>query len=375
MEGNVRLKVGIVGLGKMGLSHYALFNAHPGVEVAAVCDASSYVMDVLTRYTGVSTYARFPDMLEGAALDAVVIATPSRSHAALIHAALSRDIHVFCEKPLTLSPADTSEVVRLGNQRNLVTQVGYHNRFVATFREVKALLDARAIGTVTHALAEAYGSVVTRPQDATWRSRRSEGGGCLYDYAAHAINLLTWYLGEPHRVAGTALARIFSREVEDQVVGTLYFPANVTGQICANWCDASVRKMTTRVTLWGTHGRVYADRQEIQAYLTGRSEAPPGYHPGWNVKYVTDLADPVWFYLRGEEYSQEIDAFVRRVAHRDLIGVNAFGSAAATDNVIAMMMSDAARREGPAETTDARATSPLRGDGRRRLILRRRTGT
>ncbi len=85
------------------------------------------------------------------------------------------------------------------SERGLVTQVGYHNRFVGAFREVKRLLDAGAIGTVTHVLAEAYGPVVLKAKGSTWRSRRAEGGGCLYDYAAHPLNLLTWYFGEPGR--------------------------------------------------------------------------------------------------------------------------------------------------------------------------------
>ncbi len=65
-----------------------------------------------------------------------------------------------------------------------------------------ALLDAGAIGEVTHVLGEAYGPVVLKPKGGTWRSRAAEGGGCLYDYAAHPINLLNWYLGEPTGVGG-----------------------------------------------------------------------------------------------------------------------------------------------------------------------------
>ena len=106
----------------------------------------------------------------------------------------------------------------------MVTQVGYHNRFVGTFREVKALLDAGAIGTVSNILGEAYGPVVLRRKGSTWRSRKEEGGGSLYDYAAHPINLLNWYLGEPIGVGGTILNSIFSREIDDEVFSTLFYP-------------------------------------------------------------------------------------------------------------------------------------------------------
>lgn len=335
------IKVAVVGLGKMGLSHHAMINAHPDVEMVGICDSSSYVLGVLKKYTGVATYSDFDAMLDKVELDAVVIATPSSSHARMVRLALERDLHVFCEKPFTLSAQDSDELTALSRERGLVTQVGYHNRFVGAFREVKTLLDAGAIGDVTHVLGEAYGPVVLKPKGGTWRSQRTEGGGCLYDYAAHAIDLVNWYVGEPAGVGGTVLARVFSAETDDEVFSTLYFPGGKTGQISVNWSDESYRKMTTRVTLWGTAGRIYVDRQECQVYLRDTADAPAGYGEGWNVRYTTDLTEPVWFYLRGEEYSAQIASFLQRVKERQIDGVNSFQSAAITDKVISMIVSDA----------------------------------
>src|SRR5918911_1069415 len=169
----------------MGLSHLAIVKAHPEVELAAVCDSSGYVLGVLKKYTGVATYGDYDAMLRELDLDAVLIATPSRAHADMVQKALDRGLHVFCEKPLTLSPADSTRLAALAREKGLVTQVGYHNRFVGAFAEAKRLLDAGAIGTVTHVLGEAYGPVVLQPKGGTWRSRKDEGGGALYDYAAH----------------------------------------------------------------------------------------------------------------------------------------------------------------------------------------------
>src|SRR4051794_3461932 len=124
------IRIAVVGLGKMGLSHQAIVNAHPDTELAAVCDASAYVRRVLEKYTGVVGYADYERMLREVELDAIVIATPSKMHAAMVRAALERGLHVFCEKPFTLAPAQGDALVELAAQRGLVTQVGYHNRFV-----------------------------------------------------------------------------------------------------------------------------------------------------------------------------------------------------------------------------------------------------
>jgi predicted dehydrogenase len=365
------IKVAVVGLGKMGLSHHAVINAHPDAEVVGICDSSSYILGVLKKYTGVPTYSDFAAMLEKVDLDAVVIATPSSSHAEMVRVALEHDLHVFCEKPFTLSALDAYALTALGGERNLVTQVGYHNRFVGAFREVKKLLDGRAIGDVTHVLGEAYGPVVLKPKGGTWRSKQTEGGGCLYDYAAHVIDLVNWYVGEPVGVGGTVLNRVFSRETDDEVFSTLYFPEGKTAQISVNWSDESYRKMTTRITVWGTMGRIFVDRQECQVYLRDTASPPEGYEHGWNVRYTTDLTDPVWFYLRGEEYSAQIDSFVQHVKARRTDGVNRFQSAGITDKIIGMLIADA--EQGAAVLTEGGAVHPPRPKReKRRLRLWRR---
>jgi predicted dehydrogenase len=263
-------------------------------------------------------------------------------HSAMVGDCLNAGAGVFCEKPFTLAAADSDRLEALSADRGLVTQVGYHNRFVAAFAEVKRLVDAGAIGRITRVLGEAYGPVVLKPQGATWRSQKNEGGGCLYDYAAHVINLVNWYLGPPLTVGGSHLNSVFSREIDDEVSTTMFYPEGTSAQISATWSDESQRKMTTRVTLWGTRGRIFADRQECQVYLRDKQGLPDGYRQGWNVRYTTDLTPPVWYYLRGEEYSAQIDQFVTRVETRRLEGLNDFASAAVTDRTIGMIVEDAA---------------------------------
>jgi predicted dehydrogenase len=360
------IRVALVGLGKMGLSHHALLNAHPDVEVVGICDSAGYVLSVLAKNTCVETYGDYERMLDRAKPDAVVVATPSRFHVEMVRTALERDLHVFCEKPLTLDAADADLLSGIAAERGLVTQVGYHNRFVGAFREVKRLLDAGAVGEVTHVMGEAYGPVVLKPKGRTWRSRQSEGGGCLFDYAAHVIDLVQWYMGRPVGVGGTVLPRVFSGETDDGALSTLYFEGGGTGQISVDWSDESYRKMTTRITVWGTAGRIFADRQECQAYLRDTATIPDGYERGWNVRYTTELTRPVWFYLRGEEYSAQLESFIERVARRGVGGVNDFHSAAIADRTIAMMIADAER--GPSTLVEGAGAVPKAARPRRRLL-------
>src|SRR5688572_7431771 len=107
------VRVGVVGLGKMGISHLSIVGAHPRTEVAAVCDSLGYVLDVLAKYTAVPTYTSWQKMLASADLDAVIVSTPTASHAEVARAALEAGLHVFCEKPLTLSPSESAALAKI----------------------------------------------------------------------------------------------------------------------------------------------------------------------------------------------------------------------------------------------------------------------
>lgn len=335
------IRIGVIGLGKMGISHLAVAASHPAAKVTAVCDSSRYVIDVLNRYTGIPGFTDYRTMLDRADLDAVIIASPSKLHSAMIRHALDAGRHVFSEKPFCLDVDEGLALVDLAASKRLVNQVGYHCRFVASFQRAKALVDAGVIGDVHHLTSETYGPVVLRPTGSTWRMSRSEGGGCLYDYASHAINLATYIGGMPHSVAGTVLGKVFSADVEDEVYATLHYADGRTGQIRANWSDDSYRKMFNRITVWGRNGKIIADRQECQLYLRKRAEGFDDLPEGWTIQYTTELTEPVWYYLRGEEYSAQIDHFIDQIEGQRASNISSFASGVETDQVIEMLRRDA----------------------------------
>ena len=174
------IRTAIVGLGKMGLSHLAILRAHPDLQLVGACDSAGYLRDVLSKYTDTPCFADFDKMLDEAKPEALLVATPSKSHAALVEKALSRGIHVFCEKPFVLEVADGEKLVTLAERNNCVTQVGYHYRFVGAFREAARIVQSGALGTVHHVRAEAYGPVVLKRQGAAPGARpRAKAGGAL----------------------------------------------------------------------------------------------------------------------------------------------------------------------------------------------------
>jgi scyllo-inositol 2-dehydrogenase (NADP+) len=348
------LKAAIIGLGKMGLSHQSMVNAHPDIDLRAVCDTSSYVLDVLSKYTGVRVYSDYKKLLAEQPLDCVFVATPSRYHAEIVTAALQKGLHVFCEKPFALDPETGFGLADMADRKQLVNQVGYHYRFVAAFGEAKRLLDRKIIGDLHHVRAEAYGPVVLRPKGSTWRSQKAEGGGCLYDYACHAIDLLNYLFGRPISVSGSVMNGVFSSDVDDEIYSTFQFSQGFYGQLATNWSDESFRKMSVKINIWGSNGRISVDRQEVQVYLRSLPEPIEGYSAGWNVRYTTELTPPVWFYVRGEEYSAQIDHFVQCIKS-GTPAISTFRTASDASLVATMVREDAAKPR----TSVARAGASL----------------
>ncbi|KAA1189952.1 Gfo/Idh/MocA family oxidoreductase [Pseudohalioglobus sediminis] len=332
------VRAALIGLGKMGISHCAILNAHPGVELVGVADTSKLLRWGMGKYSSVPMYDDYKEMIEKTQPDCVFVATPTKLHFQLARFCLEQGVHVFLEKPCCLNYEDTTTLRGIAEEGKLLVQLGYHNRFLGTFREVKRLIDEGTLGNIYHFSAEAYGPVVVEAKEATWRSNRGEGGGCLYDYASHVINLVQFLVGEIREVRGTRLEHVFSRDVEDAVYSTLITEDGIGGQMTVSWSEESFRKMVTSIKISGTKGRIEADAQELKLYLN-KAGGGDGEH-GWKVSYLTDHTAPVDYYLRGEEYSAQVDDFIARVSAGSTDSVNSIQYSGETDRVIELLITD-----------------------------------
>ncbi len=337
------IKGAIIGLGKMGLSHAAIVSAHASVEMVAVCDNSSLVLDAFKKFTQANTYSDYKEMIDKESLDFALVATPTRFHYPMVKYALEKGLHVFCEKPFSLTSLEGEVLVNLAASKWLINQVGYHNHFIGTFRELKRLLNAGVLGTLVHFMGEAYGPVVTKEKGGTWRSKPEEGGGCLNDYASHVINLIQEIIDRPVKTSGTLLKSIYSNGVEDAIYSSLILANGLSGQLAVNWSDETYRKMATSLTVIGKNGKIICDATEIKIFLK-EPVKKEGLDRGWTTKYITELAIPVDFYLRGEEYSAQIDHFVDCIINKKQATYNSFESGLYTDKVIEMMIADSKKQ-------------------------------
>ncbi|MEO7047065.1 MAG: Gfo/Idh/MocA family oxidoreductase, partial [Ferruginibacter sp.] len=98
------IKVGLIGAGKMGLSHLSILGAHTDVKIVGVCDTAKMVMDVINKYTSYPTFSDYEKMVSKIDIDAVFISVPTKHHYSIVKNLLQKKINVFAEKPLCLNP-------------------------------------------------------------------------------------------------------------------------------------------------------------------------------------------------------------------------------------------------------------------------------
>jgi predicted dehydrogenase len=305
-----KIKIGIIGMGRMGITHYSIINSHPDVNVTAVADPSGLVLTLIGKYLPVNTLKDYNELFNESTLDAILVCTPPNLHYPIIRKAAEKGIHVFVEKPFTTKLHEASELARMYSGNRLVNQVGYVNRFNDIFGKVKEFIDNGAIGKVIRFKSEMFSCTITRSDESSgWRASRESGGGAVFEMASHAIDLVNFLVGKPNKVTGSSLNNIYSKNVEDAVSSTFLYKNGITGTIYINWSDTSYRKPTNKIEIFGVDGKILADQHSLKIFLNKPNEKFK-LRQGWNTLYITDVFKPVPFYVRGNEFTSQLWHFV-----------------------------------------------------------------
>jgi predicted dehydrogenase len=339
-----KIRVGIVGAGRMGITHYAIINSHPAVEVTAVVDTTPLVSSMLEKYLKVRTYKNYSKMFDREEIDAVLVCTPPGLNYEILLAANRKGLHAFVEKPGTLSAVQAEELAQLYETAGLVNQVGYVNRFNDVFVKVRSLLEQGAVGEVIRFRTEMYARTVIQQESASgWRSTREKGGGAVYEMASHSIDLMNYFFGRPAGVTGSCLSRVFSQSVEDVVSSSFIYKDGKVGSLYVNWSDASYRKATNKLEIFGKRGRLFADQHGLKIYQNAANEAL-GFRAGWNSLSITDVFTSVPFFVRGIEFTAQLYHFIDCVISRNAANCRCtFRDGAAALAVIEDMFRDHSR--------------------------------
>lgn len=340
MSDKIKLKIGIIGMGRMGITHYSIINSHPNAIVTAIADTSGLVLSMVNKYLPIITNKDYGELIEKIRPDAILVCTPPDLHYPIIKKAADLKIHVFVEKPFTTRSAEASELEIIYHAKGLVNQVGYVNRFNDVFIKVKEFIEAGLIGKIMRFKSEMFSStIVTSDESSGWRGSRETGGGVIFEMASHAIDLVNYLIGKPDKITGSSVNQIYSKDVEDAVSSTFLYNNGKSGTIYINWSDSSYRKPTNKIEIFGDGGRMIADQHSLKIFLNKDNKS---YHlrKGWNTLYITDIFKPVPFYVRGNEFTRQLYHFIDCILGKEKSNNCTFSDGVSTLEVIERIFSD-----------------------------------
>lgn len=186
------IRFAIIGIGRMGYTHAHIISQHlPGAQLIAIADMNGELARRGAAQLGVPNwFERYEDLLQQTdlALDALVIATPSYTHAKIVQDVIALGVPIFCEKPLALTLEETDRVLKVIDSARIPLQIGFHYRSHPSYVQARSLLASGAIGTPMVFKALQRDAGIPSAQFC----RPDVSGGILIDMGIHEFDVVRW---------------------------------------------------------------------------------------------------------------------------------------------------------------------------------------
>lgn len=184
-----RLRLLVVGAGRMGRVHLAAIEASQAVRAVAVVEPFDAAREQLAG-SGLALHADLADALAAGGFDAALIAAPSPLHPGLVAALMDARVPTLCEKPLGLHSSDTARAAEHAAAAGVPLQIGYWRRFVPELQALRAEIEAGTLGEVAFVQAWQWDG---EPPAASFRRT---SGGPLLDMGVHEFDMVRWLTGQ-----------------------------------------------------------------------------------------------------------------------------------------------------------------------------------
>lgn len=267
------LRVGLVGFGLAGtVFHAPLITSVPDLELAGIVTSQRDAAHA--AYPGVAVFATLGEMLAGADVALVVIATPNTSHLNLGREAIAAGKHVVIDKPFTITSADADDLLARAHERGVMLSVYQNRRWDNDFLTVRRVLASGALGEIVTYEAH-YDRFKPEVNGDRWREQPQPGAGVLYDLGPHLLDQALTLFGTPRTVWADVRAQRPDARVDDYFHVVLDFDRT---QAIVH-AGSIVRATGPRFQLHGTRGsfiKYGLDTQEDQLKAGLRPGAP-----GW----------------------------------------------------------------------------------------------
>lgn len=295
----------LIGCGFIGQVHAANLARHPGVELALVCDIDAARAAALAEQFGARA-GSVPQALSSKAIDAVLIASATPTHAPLLEQAVLAGKAVYCEKPIDLSLSRAREVVASISPLQVPVTVGFNRRFDRSHAQLKAQLQQGVIGR-----SELI-QMVCRASELPPLSYLQASGGQMRDQAIHFFDLLRWLTEDEVVTVGALGAALAMPAIRDIEVDTSVLIMRLQQGALAQLDNArrTAYGYDERISVMGSLGMLASESQAVRGATL---------YQGQHIRQPGLYAD--WFSRVQETYYSHLDAFVRHLGGEKVAGL------------------------------------------------------
>lgn len=296
-----KLRVAVVGFGKMGMVHAGILNVLSDVELVAICERSGLVRRFLRKALRNVAVVEDVAKLSGFNLDAVYVTTPIAAHFPIVRSLYEEGVarNIFVEKTLASNFAEAEQLCSLAEKHGGATMVGYLRRFCVTFMKAKELIDGGVLGSISSFRAHAFSSdFFGVDADAKVKVPRV---GVVRELGCHALDLAFWLFGR-FNVKEASVEASLNGSVADSAHFVVESVEGVSGEFNVSWCQEGYRLPEVDFSVEGSAGCLSVNDDEVVLKLKS------GVSRRW---FRHDLNDAVGFWLGIPEYYRENLHFVQ----------------------------------------------------------------
>lgn len=280
-------KIGIIGLGKIGLFHLSILKNCPEVEIVGLVDKNSSAQKMV-KGMGIAGpfFSEVSEFIQMTKPDGVFACVPPAFNRVIAEQCVPRGISVFLEKPLAANLKDAQQILKLlqDSKKTITNAVGYMVEYYPTFQHAKKLLNEKVVGEVRHYSASLSLGEVFKKEGGWRQNPEISGGGAIAIVGSHLLYLLQSFLGMPVKVQSN-LVKLFS-DVEDIAQIRFEYPEKFFGDVYISWSRPGYSEMGFQIIVEGTKGFFEVTENSLSLYTF---EGNAATSPGWKVWYPWDL--------------------------------------------------------------------------------------
>ncbi len=220
------MRLGLVGAGVIGQRHLLAIQKIPSVSIVGIADPSPLAVAVAAKFA-VPLFEDTESLIDGEALDGLIVATPTESHYRSTITALNAGLAVLIEKPITATLAEAEEVIATSRNRGTQVLVGHHRRYYRFTEQAKEIIQSGAIGSLVCVSGQWNMRKHASYYEPDWRKRWKAGP--VLTNLIHDFDLLRYLCGDIESVSAETSNVIQGFEKEDAAAIAMRFKAGSLG--------------------------------------------------------------------------------------------------------------------------------------------------